>query len=200
MIESNSGAGQKKQRLPILLGLVVVGMFAFGFALVPLYNLVCSVAGINGIASSGGRISESELAGLVDTGRTIMVDFDANVHANLDWEFRPMVKRMEVHPGKVYQVAYYAQNNSAEAVVGQAIPGVTPWQATAHFNKTECFCFAQQSLQPGEGKEMPLRFVISPDLPAEYEAITLSYVFMDSGRYKEQTSPVPGQPAAVAVN
>ena len=159
-----------------------IGMFAFGFALVPLYGLVCDIAGINRSGKTN-FVSEEQLSNFrVDTDRTITVEFDATVEAGMPWEFRPTVRKMKIHPGKIYEVTYFAQNNSAHAVVGQAIPGVTPWQATEHFNKTECFCFTQQTLQAGEGKEMPLRFVIDPGLPEKYRVVTLSYTFMDTGQ------------------
>jgi cytochrome c oxidase assembly protein subunit 11 len=158
-----------------------IAMFAFGFALVPIYGLICDVAGINR-SGKANFVSEDQLQRFQpDASRTITVEFDATVESGLAWEFRPMVRSMEIHPGKIYEVMYFAQNNSDHAIVGQAIPGVTPWQATEHFNKTECFCFKQQTLQPGEGKEMPLRFVIDAALPQELTTVTLSYTFMDTG-------------------
>jgi len=161
-----------------------VTMFAFGFALVPIYGLICDVAGINR-SGKANFVSEDQLQRFQpDASRTITVEFDATVESGLAWEFRPMVRSMEIHPGKIYEVMYFAQNNSDHAIVGQAIPGVTPWQATEHFNKTECFCFKQQTLQPGEGKEMPLRFVIDAGLPQELTTVTLSYTFMDTGLAK----------------
>ena len=144
-----------------------------------LLHLSCSVTGINGIASNGGRVSESDLTGLVDTERTIMVDFDATVQANLDWEFRPLVKRMEVHPGKIYQTAFTARNPTSHDMVGQAVPSVAPNKASRYFNKTECFCFNQQPLAAGESKEMPLRFIVDPNLPEDVQTLTLAYTVFD---------------------
>lgn len=161
--------------------LVVVGMFGFGFAMVPLYDLLCSVTGLNG--STTGRIQdESTLDGKIDSSRIITVEFDATNNAALPWEFYPMVKKVQVHPGEVTQISYFAKNNSDKAIIAQAIPGITPWQATNHFSKTECFCFTQQKLEPGESKEMALRFVVDVDLPKEFSTITLSYTFMDTDR------------------
>ena len=172
---------ERNRRTGWVLALGGVAMFAFGFALVPLYGLVCDIAGINR-SGKANFVSDAQLSSFrVDTGRTITVEFDATVESGMPWEFRPLVRKMEIHPGQVYEVQYFAQNNSDHAIVGQAIPGVTPWQATEHFNKTECFCFTQQTLQPGEGREMPLRFVIGPGLPPEYTTITLSYTFLDTG-------------------
>jgi cytochrome c oxidase assembly protein subunit 11 len=186
-------AQSKNARTGLILGGIVVGMFGFGFAMVPLYGLICDVTGINRVGDQRSRVAvEEALTGRVDEDRWITVTFDATVESGLDWEFRPRVQQMKVHPGKVYEVAYFARNNTDKAIVGQAIPGVTPWQATEHFNKTECFCFAQQKLAAGEGKEMPLRFVLSPDLPERFNTITLSYTFMDT----ETSAPRPQEAQA----
>jgi len=166
-----------------LLTVLVLSMFGFGFAMVPLYDLLCSATGLNG--STTGRIQdEAALSGLVDYSRTITVEFDSTINAGLSWDFYPMVKKVTVHPGEVKEVVFYAKNNSNKTIIAQAIPGITPWQATSHFNKTECFCFAQQTLKPGESKEMPLRFIIDTKLPKDFQTITLSYTFMDTDRSK----------------
>ena len=169
------------------LGLAVLGMFGFGFAMVPLYSLVCDVAGINsaGFGSSGGRVAlEDVIHGGIDESRLITVEFDVTLNAGLPWEVKPEVKKMQVHPGKAYEVVFTAENKTDDIVVTQAVPGVTPWQATEHFSKVECFCFSQQKLQPREKKAMPLRFVISNKLPDKYATVTLSYTFMDTDRSK----------------
>lgn len=183
---------QKKVRSSALkMFVLVIGMFGFGFAMVPLYDLLCSVTGLNG--STTGRVKDvSQFAGLVDYDRIITVEFDATNNADLPWEFHPMTKKVDVHPGEISEVSYYAKNNSDKTIIAQAIPGVTPWQATNHFNKTECFCFVQQKLEPGESREMALRFVIDPDLPKEFKTITLSYTFMDTDRKKlKETNSMP---------
>ena len=174
---------QQNAKTVRLMFLIVIGMFGFGFAMVPLYDLLCSVTGLNG--STTGRIQdESVLSSRVDYNRIVTVEFDATNNADLPWEFRPTIKKVDVHPGEIKEVSYYVKNNANHAIIAQAIPGITPWQATNHFNKTECFCFTQQKLEPGEGKEMTLRFVIDPTLPKEYRTITLSYTFMDTDRSK----------------
>ena len=184
MSDTGQQPTQEKNRVSARwLFLLVIGMFGFGFAMVPLYDMLCAVTGLNG--STTGRIQEEQLlTQRVDFSRTITVEFDATNNADLPWEFHPMVKRVEVHPGEIMEVSYYARNNSDKAIIAQAIPGITPWQATEHFNKTECFCFARQKLDPGESKEMPLRFVIDPALPEGFNTITLSYTFMDTDRSK----------------
>ncbi len=160
-----------------------VGMFAFGFALVPLYNLVCSVAGINGIATASGR-AEIETT-LIDSARLVTVEFDSTINEDLPWKIeRPVVRKMKVHPGELHKISYRATNLSGETIEVQAIPGITPWQATEYFNKTHCFCFDTQSLKPGESRDMNLQFVVDPKLPEQYRTITLSYTFMNTDRSK----------------
>ncbi len=174
---------RKSQRQALILGLVVVAMFGFGFAMVPLYKLVCSVAGINNIADSGGRVrSDVYLPGKVDRSRTITVEFDATLNTGLPWELLPAVKKVKVHPGEINVVSWHVKNNSDRKIVAQAVPGVTPWQATEYLEKIECFCFTQQTLAPGESREMPLRFVIDAKLPESIKTLTLSYTFMDTDR------------------
>ncbi len=175
---------EKNKKTTRLLLLIVVGMFGFGFAMVPLYRLVCNVAGIgiSGAANSGRIIDKSGHPRSIDKERLVTIQFDSLINEGLQWEFHPLVKEMKVHPGKPYEVSYYAKNNSGKKVVAQAIPGITPWQATSYFHKTECFCFTQQTLDSGEEKDMPLKFIIDPDLPKDIKVVTLSYTFMDTDR------------------
>ncbi|MEZ5452955.1 MAG: cytochrome c oxidase assembly protein [Thiothrix sp.] len=170
----------QNRKTTVRLGLVVAGMFAFGFAMVPLYGLICEVGGINGVAgSAGGRVADTA-AFAEDKSRQITVQFDSTVNANLPWEFHPMTRTVQVHPGELATVSYYVKNTTDRPITGQAVPGITPWQVTQHFKKLECFCFTQQTLQPGEEKEMPVRFAIDPAVSAEYETVTLSYTFMNT--------------------
>ena len=150
-------------------------MFGFGFALVPLYDVFCDITGLNG---KTGRIEASEVnVEQVDTSRTIEVRFLANTTNGLPWSFEPLVKKMDVHPGQVYEAVYRVRSSSAEKTLGQAIPSVSPGLAAAHFNKTECFCFTQQELAGHETRDMPLRFVVGTDISDKIEQITLSYTF-----------------------
>lgn len=171
---------QKSTRTVLLLGGIVVGMFAFGFALVPLYQIFCNVTGYNG--SSQGRQADAAYTGKVQTDRLVTIQFDSTINSGLPWDFRPLTKTMQVHPGEVYEVSYMAKNNADQSIVAQAVPGITPWQATQHFNKMECFCFTNQTLAAGEAREMPLRFVVSPGLPDNIGTLTLSYTFMNTDR------------------
>jgi cytochrome c oxidase assembly protein subunit 11 len=198
---------QANRRIVGRLGLVVVAMFGFGFALVPLYDVFCEVTGLNG---KTGRISAEEvLAGQVDETREVTVEFVASVNSDLPWEIKPLVRRITVHPGAVTEVSYSARNMTGKTVIGQAVPSLVPGVASKYFNKTECFCFTQQSLEPGEYKEMPLRFIVDPELPEDVHEVALSYTFfrMDGGKNNrpddglEKISLAPGAAgAAVTVN
>ena len=171
------------------LSLTAVAMVGFALVVLPaLYNLICDVTGVGGRT---GRIEkEQALATKPDKHRLIKIEFDANVNAGLPWEFKPLVRRVEVHPGEVMTVSYYAKNMSNRTIVGQAVPYVTPFKVAKYFNKTECFCFSQQKFGPGEDKEMPLRFIVDPDLPKDVNTITLSYTFFDTKKSGVEEAPV----------
>jgi len=159
--------------------LVTVAMFGFGYAMVPLYDIICDITGLNG---KTGRLSVAEAdARAVDAiEREVTVEFVASVSAGTSWTFRPTVSSMKVTPGKQYAATYYAQNGTGRTVVGQATPSVSPFTAAKHFNKTECFCFTRQVFEPNSGRDMPLTFIIDPDLPPNVDRVTLSYTFFDS--------------------
>ncbi len=174
--------GKKNRKTMFLLSMIVVGMFGFGFAMVPLYRLVCDATGIGISGSSGtGRALDASVLE-VDEDRWVTIQFDTTLNENLQWEFQPKVKMLKVHPGQSYEVSYFARNKTDKQIVAQAVPGITPWQASTFFNKTECFCFTQQTLEAGEGKDMPLKFVVDPALPEDIKILTLSYTFMDTNR------------------
>ena len=159
------------------LALTALGMFGFGYALVPLYDIACQVLGLNG---KTGRIEA--VTTTVDTKRTIVVEFTGHATTGLPWEFRPMVKRLEVHPGQPVVVNYYARNTTSETLTGQAVPSVAPGQAAPHFKKIECFCFMRQELKPGEAREMPVQFTVLPDIAPDVRTITLSYAFFNADK------------------
>lgn len=166
---------QANRRVVKRLGIAALLMFGFGFALVPLYDVFCEITGLNG---KTGRIElEEALSQTVDEDREVTVEFLATVHSELPWEFRPMVRRIKVHPGEVIEVNYFARNKTAEMVAGQAVPSMAPGLAAKYFSKTECFCFTRQALGPGESKEMPLRFIVDPELPENVRTVSLSYTF-----------------------
>lgn len=178
------------------LGVIALGMFAFGYSLVPMYRAICDATGINVLA-----LTELEVPGAkvqlpantqVDLSRTITVEFDVNTRG--PWHFKPAVRSLEVHPGELTTVLYQFQNVQNRTMAAQAIPSYAPKQASAHFNKLECFCFNQYTLAPGEKKEWPVAFVIDPKLPKDVSTITLSYTFFEVG------GKVPAAPQDVAVS
>ncbi len=157
--------------------LVALGMFGFGFAMVPLYNVFCDLTGINGNTSSIKTQADSEF--VEDESRTIKVQFLSAVNQEAGWDFNPVEFEMNVHPGKIYTAQFVAENLRNQAVIGQAIPSVMPSVAALHFHKTECFCFTQQAFEPKERREMPVSFVVDTNLPKDVETITLAYTFFD---------------------
>jgi cytochrome c oxidase assembly protein subunit 11 len=169
---------QANQRVVKQLAIAAMLMFGFGFAMVPLYDVFCDITGLNG---KTGRVElEQALSSTVDEDRLVTVEFLGTVHSDLPWEFKPMIRRIKVHPGEVTEVNYYARNLTDMQVAGQAVPSVAPGKAAKYFNKTECFCFTRQTLAAGEGKEMPLRFVVDPALPEEVRTVSLSYTFFQA--------------------
>lgn len=152
---------------------VVVLMFGFGFAMVPFYKKICEVAGINDVGNADEARNTQ-----VDRARTVTVEFDANLR-DLPWQFRPLQTKLRVHPGELAQVSYEVVNTTDQVVKGQAIPSYGPQLAAPYFKKLECFCFRQQTLQARETRQMPVVFVIDPQLPHEVNTITLSYTFFD---------------------
>ena len=153
--------------------------FLFGFAMVPLYRIACEH--VFGIKLAEEAASEAKAAGMVeDATRTIRVQFVANVNSKLPWQFQSELPSIEVHPGKLTEAWFDATNNASEAIVGNAVPSVAPNTASLYFNKTECFCFTEQLLKPGESRRMPVRFIVDPKLPKEVTELTLSYTFYEN--------------------
>lgn len=168
---------------------VAAGMFAFGYALVPIYKHICEALGINVLAVGEQRVpgqSKAAANSQVDTSRLVTVEFDANARG--PWEFKPAQASIQVHPGALATVMYEFQNTQNRTMAAQAIPSYAPRNAAPHFNKLECFCFNQYTLAPGEKKQWPVAFVIDPRLPKDVTTITLSYTFFEVG------SKVPGAP------
>jgi len=155
---------------------IAIGMFAFGFALVPLYNVFCEITGINGKTGAQYVATGNEVA---DEAREIKVQFVANNNGAMSWDFRPTVRTMQVHPGRIYHTEFYARNPTAAAMTGQAVPSISPFHAAEYFHKTECFCFEQQHLAEGQAVDMPLAFIIDAKIPADVTTLTLSYTMFD---------------------
>lgn len=182
---------RENSRMVGKLAVVTLAMFGFGYALVPLYKAICEMTGIN-VLALGEQTVPGQRAALpantqVDTSRTITVEFDANSRG--PWYFKPAQRSVQVHPGELTTVMYEFQNIQNRRMSAQAIPSYAPQQAQAHFNKLECFCFNQYTLEPGEKKSWPVAFVIDPKLSKDVTTITLSYTFFEVGG-KTPAAPV----------
>jgi cytochrome c oxidase assembly protein subunit 11 len=161
------------RRLSVRLGVVAVGMFGFGFALVPFYNQICQALGINSVERPAEVVNTQ-----VDRSRTVTIELDSNVHA-IGWRFKPLVNHLDVHPGELATVEYEVVNVTDKPVTGQAIPSYGPQSAGEYFRKLDCFCFTQQTLQPGESRRMPVTFVVDTRLPKDLTSIAVSYTFFE---------------------
>ena len=173
---------------------VSLAAFAFTFSLVPLYRIACEK--IFGIRLEQGP-GEAKAAALTQKARTVTVQFDGGVNSKLPWAFHPEQLTMQVVPGELNETNYFARNDSARAIVGSAVPSVAPARASGYFTKTECFCFTAQTLQAGESRDMPVRFIVDPNLPSDIGTITLSYTFFKNealttqlGAGKTSSSPL----------
>lgn len=173
---------------------VSLAAFAFTFSLVPLYRIACEK--VFGIRLEQGP-GEARAAALAPKARTVTVQFDGGVNSKLPWAFHPEQLTMQVVPGELNEAKYFARNDSARAIVGSAVPSVAPSRASGYFTKTECFCFTAQTLQAGESRDMPVRFIVDPNLPPDIGTITLSYTFFKNealttqlGAGKTSSSPL----------
>ncbi len=171
--------------LPRLIG-VAVAVFLLTFSLVPLYRIACEkVFGVRLERGPGAQAS----AGAAAARRTVRVEFDGGVNSRLPWSFHPEQLTMDVVPGELNEALYFARNDGGAAIVGSAVPSVAPARASGYFSKTECFCFTAQTLQAGEKRDMPVRFIVDPDLPADIRTITLSYTFFKNDALSERLAP-----------
>ncbi|HKQ31501.1 MAG TPA: cytochrome c oxidase assembly protein [Burkholderiales bacterium] len=178
-MKKRADVGRANRRVLRRSVLIVVLMFGFGFALAPFYDAICRALGVGG---KTGVTNEPAVVAAADSSRTVTVELTGHAMAGLPWEFRPLAKKIDVHPGQPTTVSYYVRNPTAEKMVGQAVPSVSPSMAAAHFNKIECFCFTQQPLAPGESREMPVRFIVDNNLPSEVRTLTLSYGFFNTDK------------------
>ena len=154
--------------------IVSVAMFGFGFALIPFYQKICEVTGINRLLKPA-EITNTQ----VDTARFVTIEFDSNLRTSLPWTFKPLETSVRIHPGELTTVVYEIRNTSTRAITAQAVPSYGPHVAEQYFKKIDCFCFTQQTLQPGESRQMPVVFVIESGLPKDVGTITLSYSFFE---------------------
>ncbi|MBS1157885.1 MAG: Cytochrome c oxidase assembly protein CtaG/Cox11 [Proteobacteria bacterium] len=175
------GHGRLIRRLLLL----VAAAFIFAFALVPLYDVLCQATGFNGKSSGragfgiGGLQTGEPSAptSRVDSSRLLRVEFTGTVMPGLPWDMRPLTFSLDIHPGELQQVSYLVRNTTDHSITGQAVPSLSPGQAARYFDKIECFCFTRQTLGPGEAREMPLTFIIKPEIDRDITHITLSYAF-----------------------
>lgn len=156
---------------------MTAGSFAFGWALVPLYDLFCRAAGIGNAEAKAGA---SSFTAEVDTNREITIEFMAAPNSVGSYEFRPKQPSMKIHPGKLYDTEFFARNTTDYPSVAQAVPSITPSGSFKYFHKTECFCFSPQHFAPGEGRNMTVRFIVDPALPRNVDKLTLAYTFYDT--------------------
>jgi len=184
----DQGGSQQRKTRKLVTGLCVLtlAMFGFGYALVPLYDVFCEITGLGG---KTGRLSEAGAEQTeTDKSRLVTVEFITNVNSALAWKFRSKVTKVQVHPGEETLVFFEAINTEAVAITGHAVPSVAPNAMARYLNKTECFCFTQQVLAAGEVKEMPVRFVVDPNLPDHVRTLTLAYTFFEAMETAESTT------------
>jgi cytochrome c oxidase assembly protein subunit 11 len=174
---NNQDKRKAHRRLALQLGAIALAAFGFGYALVPLYDVFCEVTGID----DRKQLSrESAAPTTTDVSRTVTVEFVAGLPTVGSWEFRPDVQTLQVQPGRLYEMTYFARNLTGQENWVQATPDVSPAEANAHFRKTECFCFVPQQFKAGEEKHMSVRFFVDPALPKHIDRITLAYVLYDT--------------------
>ena len=178
----NETSSSSTRKLVLKLFLAVGGMFAFGFALVPLYDVICDITGLNG--KTQGRYEAAEAGLTIQEDRKVTVQFTAQNNAGMEWEFRPNVSQVTLSPGEVMVVSYKARNPKSYPMTGQAIPSVAPNAAAAYLSKIECFCFQEQKLEPGEEVDMAIRFFVDEKIPERITKLTLSYSLFDITDYE----------------
>jgi len=167
---------RRHRKVLLSLGAMLVGMFVFGFALIPLYNVVCRLTGLNG---RGVEAVSSAYAGEADQGRSVTVQFLSNVNSKLPFAFHPEQGTLTVHPGELYATSFFAHNDSGADVTAQAVATYEPGEAARYVHKTECFCFSKESFGPHESKQMPVRFYLDPAMPKDIKTVTISYTYFN---------------------
>jgi cytochrome c oxidase assembly protein subunit 11 len=163
---------------------LAVAMFGFGFLLVPLYDAFCEITGLGGKTNDVAAIVEES----IEQDRVVALGFVTTINANAPFEFRAAVDEMSIHPGGIYEATFIAKNLTERHKIAQAVPSVAPAEAARYFKKLECFCFTAQEFDPGESKEMPVRFIVESGLPDYIDTITLSYTFYDTARLSDATT------------
>jgi cytochrome c oxidase assembly protein subunit 11 len=173
---NQSTSSNQNNKLVVKLVVIVFGMFTFGFALVPLYDVFCDITGINGKTNETAIVYE---ATDIDRSRLVTIEFITKTTTGMPWAFEAKTKRIQVHPGELNQVEFYVRNPAFRDIVGQAIPSVSPGTAALYLNKTECFCFNNQPLLAGEEALMPMQFYVDPQIPKDVTYFTVQYTLYD---------------------
>ncbi len=176
-MEPNEPQKRANRKLVRALLIMTAGSFAFGWALVPLYDVLCRAAGIGNAEAKAGKATVTEA---MDPNREVTIEFLVQPGSVGSFDFRPTVASMRIHPGKLYDTLFHAVNLTTEAAVAQAVPSITPTGTAKYFHKTECFCFSPQKFGPGEGRDMPVRFIVDPGLPGNVDKLTLAYTIYDT--------------------
>jgi cytochrome c oxidase assembly protein subunit 11 len=167
---------RENRNLTFKLLAIALGSFGFGFALVPLYNVIC---GVTGVGDQSLLLKKVKAIENVDPTRTITIEFLGNVASNGEWDFRPEARTIDIHPGKLYSAEFFAHNLTGRDTIAQAVPNIAPSKVAAFFHKTECFCFSPQHFNVNEQRDMPVRFIVDPAIPKYVDRITLAYTFYD---------------------
>lgn len=174
---NDSSVNQQNRRLTRHLWWFVAGAFAFGWALVPLYSVLCSVTGYGNKKEL--LVATARASGQVDLNREVTVEFISSMPTNGAWEFGPEQGVLKVHPGQLYEATFRAKNLVAQPVTAQAVPSIAPGSATQYFRKTDCFCFTPQHFAANQERELKVRFFVDPALPRNIDRVTLGYAMFD---------------------
>jgi len=177
-MRSPENSSRRITRVYLILAFVAIGMFGFAFALVPIYDTLCRVLGINGKVEQVGY----ELPNTVSTASAVRVELVTSGSEKAGWQFYPLVRTVKAHPGEVYTVQFHAKNLSGRPMTVRAVPSITPGEAVRYLVKTDCFCFEKQSLDAGKSLKMPVSFYVDPNLPERFRTLTLSYALLDTER------------------
>jgi cytochrome c oxidase assembly protein subunit 11 len=197
-VEKSQQKLSKNNQLAWKLSLIVLSGLIFGFALAPLYDVMCKKFGLNGRADSTMTASDKNIK--IDKTRWVTVIFTGNTMPGLGWSFHPSDNSLRVHPGEITLTSYMAKNNGADSELGVAVPSVTPEVAALYFKKIECFCFKQQTLKSGESKKMPVMFYVRPDLPADVNTVTLNYAFFNGASTADKAALNQAEKTATKIN
>jgi len=173
--------GTRDRLLPLKLAGITLAMFAFGFALVPLYDVFCALTGLGGKTANAATV----VVAAPDPDRTVRVEFVGSVARGSPWQFAPDVSHLDVHPGQMYETHFLARNLRERELTGRAVPSIAPGTAAKYFNKTECFCFTSQQFQPHEERELKVAFMVAPQLPDDVDTLSLSYTYFDVSEIKD---------------